>query len=407
MEDFLTELRAIEWWRCGDEELLERLGELERASRTLSAVMARVITETDARGLAGEFGYGNLPELLRDLLVITRADAKRRVERARQVAELPLVSEAADAGVLHPDHVAMIADTMAAIPEWASDEDRARTASILVEAAGSVDAWAIRRLGRSILVRLDQDGAPPNDAELAESKFAGPANEFRYAVKRSGRVAFSGEVDPETGAILTGAISALAVPQPLDVRTVAERHGDAFADLVRLVADAGSLPEEGGQKPHVTVTVSLDALREGVGTATLGDTALLTASEARRIACDSGIVPMVLGSRSEPLDIGRETRTIPAAIRKALVHRDGGCTFPGCDRPPQWTDAHHITAWADGGPTALSNLTLLCRQHHSLIHHSRWHIDMDSGTPMFIPPKFIDREQRPRVNLLRQPNRAA
>jgi hypothetical protein len=111
---------------------------------------------------------------------------------------------------------------------------------------------------------------------------------------------------------------------------------------------------------------------------------------------------MALGSRSEPLDIGRETRTIPAAIRKALVHRDGGCSFPTCDRPPQWTDAHHVTFWADGGPTAVNNLLLVCRMHHTLLHHDRWRVEMDSGVPVFIPPSFIDRSRNPRVNLLRQ-----
>jgi hypothetical protein len=175
------------------------------------------------------------------------------------------------------------------------------------------------------------------------------------------------------------------------LRSVGERQGDAFADVLRLVADAGTLPEDGGQKPHVTVTVSLDALREGVGTATLGEGVLLTAGQARRIACDAGVIPMVLGSRSEPLDVGRETRTIPAAMRKALVHRDGGCAFPTCDRPPQWTDSHHLIHWADGGPTSLDNLVLLCRGHHTLVHHSSWRIDMDSGTPRFVPPPYIGR----------------
>ena len=71
---------------------------------------------------------------------------------------------------------------------------------------------------------------------------------------------------------------------------------------------------------------------------------------------------------SQPLDVGRRTRTIPPAIRRALVVRDGGCRAGGCDRPPAWTDAHHLRHWADGGPTTLDNLVLLCRRHHRLVH---------------------------------------
>ncbi|HWE88583.1 MAG TPA: DUF222 domain-containing protein, partial [Pseudonocardiaceae bacterium] len=177
------------------------------------------------------------------------------------------------------------------------------------------------------------------------------------------------------------------------------------ADIVKLAADSGTLPEDGGEKPHLTVTIDWDTLREQTGRATLhtatpeGDSTL-TASQARRLACDSKILPMVLGSRSEPLDVGRSTRTIPTAIRKALVSRDGGCAFPDCDRPPQWTDAHHIVFVADGGPTSLDNLVLLCRSHHTLIHHSQWRIDMDDGIPVFIPPAYIDRDQTPRTNPL-------
>ncbi|HWE92191.1 MAG TPA: HNH endonuclease signature motif containing protein, partial [Pseudonocardiaceae bacterium] len=120
--------------------------------------------------------------------------------------------------------------------------------------------------------------------------------------------------------------------------------------------------------------------------------------------CDAGVTPMVLGSRSEPLDVGRTTRTIPTAIRKAVVFRDQGCSFPSCDRPARWCDVHHVEHWADGGPTELGNLTLLCRLHHTLVHHSPWRIDMDDGIPTFVPPTYIDRQQRPRTNLIHRRN---
>jgi hypothetical protein len=88
----------------------------------------------------------------------------------------------------------------------------------------------------------------------------------------------------------------------------------------------------------------------------------------------------VLGTAGEVLDLGRGSRLPSPALRRALVLRDRGCRFPGCDRPPQWTDAHHIQPWATGGPTTLPNLILLCRHHHTLVHEGGWGIRLDTAT---------------------------
>jgi hypothetical protein len=96
--------------------------------------------------------------------------------------------------------------------------------------------------------------------------------------------------------------------------------------------------------------------------------AVLGPETARRLACDASLTRVVIDPDSQPLDVGRRTRLIPPAIRTALVVRDRGCTYPGCDRGPQWTDAHHVRHWSDGGTTSLDNLVLLCRQHHRTVH---------------------------------------
>jgi len=100
------------------------------------------------------------------------------------------------------------------------------------------------------------------------------------------------------------------------------------------------------------------------------------AETARRLACDAGIIPVVLGSRGEPLDIGRLSRTVPTGMRRALELRDGGCRFPGCSRPASCSDAHHILCWARGGPTSLTNLVLLCGFHHTMVHEGQWTLTM-------------------------------
>ena len=100
------------------------------------------------------------------------------------------------------------------------------------------------------------------------------------------------------------------------------------------------------------------------------------------MACDAKVIPAVLGGASEPLDVGRATRVIPPAIRRAVVLRDRTCRFPGCDRPQAWCDAHHVLHWSDGGPTSLQNLLLLCRAHHRSVHEG-FSVEMTKTGPVF------------------------
>ena len=94
----------------------------------------------------------------------------------------------------------------------------------------------------------------------------------------------------------------------------------------------------------------------------------LSPETVRRLACDASVARVITSGRSQPLEVGRATRVVPPSMRRALVVRDSGCAFPGCDRPASWCDAHHVVHWADGGRTDLGNLVLLCRRHHRLIH---------------------------------------
>ena len=124
---------------------------------------------------------------------------------------------------------------------------------------------------------------------------------------------------------------------------------------------------------HVNVTTTLDALRDAVtGAGVLDSGGTLSAAELRRLACDAGITPLVLGGPSEVLDYGRTRRSFPQAPRRALVVRDRGCIAPGCDRAPADCDGHHQTEWDSGGPTDLDNGALLCQYHHQQIHRQGW-----------------------------------
>ena len=132
-----------------------------------------------------------------------------------------------------------------------------------------------------------------------------------------------------------------------------------------------------------TVTIDHDRLRkrlDGAGDLPEIEGVPIDPRNVRQLACDASVIPIVLGSQSEVLDVGRATRTIPTSARRALDLRDAGCTWPGCDAPPAWCDAHHIEHWAEGGPTTLDNLRLLCRRHHTATHEREHEGGTASGT---------------------------
>ena len=185
-----------------------------------------------------------------------------------------------------------------------------------------------------------------------------------------------------------------------DLRSVSERRGDAFVQILTAAANCPDAASEAGEPVTVMVTVPLAELKSGIGHGLIDGYQNLSAAQIRRLACDSKILPVVLGTNSEPLDIGRATRVVPRAIRRALINRDKGCAFPTCDKRPKWTDAHHVRHWSSGGPTSLENLALLCRNHHRVIHHSDWEIRMIQGLPWFIPPSYVDPNRAPRRNVL-------
>ena len=167
---------------------------------------------------------------------------------------------------------------------------------------------------------------------------------------------------------------------------------DALIGLCRRAKTLDLLPECHGATPRVTVTVNLeDLVREsGFGTTETGED--LTAATIRRMCCDADIIPAVLGTNSEVLDVGRTQRLVTAAIWKALVARDQHCRFNSCTRPPMMTHAHHIQHWADGGPTSLDNLILLCGHHHRFIHAGPWTIRRHGPNQFsFDPPPGVRR----------------
>ena len=126
-------------------------------------------------------------------------------------------------------------------------------------------------------------------------------------------------------------------------------------------------------KAQVYVTISFEDLANQTGAGTSLLTGQLLAPETiRRMACDATIIPIVLGTDSEILDVGRARRLFPPGILRAMWLRDKGCTIAGCTAPPHWADAHHLVHWIDGGQTSLTNGALLCGRHHTIAHQRGW-----------------------------------
>jgi hypothetical protein len=224
--------------------------------------------------------------------------------------------------------------------------------------------------------------------------------------------ALRADLDADVGASLAAMIDACSRPTAetrdlqhpdagaRDTRDPARRRADAFERILRSAAAAPDLPEHSGWRPTISVLTDYDALRAqlpGIG-GVLDDGTPLSAAGVRRLACDAGVLPVVLGTDSAVLDLGRSARLVPPGLRRALVVRDRGCAWPGCDRPPGWCDAHHILHWVDGGPTCPGNCVLLCRRHHTLAHRGDWSIRVGPLGAEFTPPRWVDPERRPRRN---------
>lgn len=126
----------------------------------------------------------------------------------------------------------------------------------------------------------------------------------------------------------------------------------------------------------------------------------LSPASLRMLACDAGVVPVVMNGAGQPLDVGRTARVVPDGMRRAVTARDRGCAHPGCGRPPSWCEVHHVEPWAQHGATEIDDLVMLCKAHHRQVHHTEWLVRIRDGLPEFVPPRWIDPTRTPRRTIL-------
>ncbi|WFF03610.1 HNH endonuclease signature motif containing protein [Micromonospora sp. WMMD964] len=390
-------------WALSERDLIAALDATHRLQQRLAAVQLAVVRELDGRGTAVAQGASSTTVWLRDRLRLDVAAARRLVGLAASVdVAPPAVREALASGVVSVEQARVIADTAATVTASAGAEVAEKAVGVLVEWAGQFDPTLLRRMGSRILdhVAPDLADAAAAAALAAEDARATRDRHLTLSAQTDGRLRLTGTLDAETAGLLRAAIDPLSAPAgPYDGRSPGQRRHDALADVCRLALRTGDLPEHGGDPAQIVVTTDYDTLTRQLGSGTLDIGVRLTPDTVRRLACDATILPAVLGGTGQVLDVGRQRRLITGPLRRALVLRDGGCAFPGCDRPPRWCAAHHIHHWSDGGPTNLDNAVLLCGHHHRHIHHREWTVRLgDDGHPEFIPPAWLDPDQLPRRN---------
>lgn len=237
----------------------------------------------------------------------------------------------------------------------------------LVEAARNLDP---RRLG--VVIAHWRHAVDP-DGFLAGANDAHERRRFDVSETFETMTVLDGQLHGDDGAMVRTAIDAYSKPLPDDTRTPTQRRADALVELARQVLNSGDAPSSGGERPHLNVHAPLETLekRSGAEAAELDWGGVISGETARRLACDAGVSRIITDGAGEPLDAGRRTRSIPSALRRAVVARDRHCVAPGCDRLPGWCEVHHRRHWIDGGPTALWNLELRCHLHHRDQHEGR------------------------------------
>jgi hypothetical protein len=170
---------------------------------------------------------------------------------------------------------------------------------------------------------------------------------------------------------------------------------DSLVELTQHALDEGRLPRRGGVRPHIAVTCTLEGLKNELGAppAEVEGTLPVSTRTLERIVCDSTISRVLLAD-SMVIDVGKATRTISGPTRRALRIRDQHCRWPGCDRPINWTNPHHIEFVSRGGMTRLSNLVSVCWFHHRLVHEGGWQVVKAGSEFRFIPPERMLRRAR-------------
>ena len=417
MRRVVTDLAQTLWAARTPGELMDTVVEIEALKSSLDALQLGVVRDLDDRDAAKVSGWASTQDFVTAVAGGHKGAGPAVVRLAGAVADQVLapVGEALADGWLSTAKAQVIERAVATLP---GDVDlRRRGVRFLLTEAAVLDASDLRKVARRLLSVVDPDGDERRD-ERALDRLERAAHRGRHlsvSDDQAGGAWIRGRCSAEDAALIKATLIPLAAPSPsarptCDPMTCAARgcrhdgrdprdHGarmlDALTEACRRLQTTDLLPETHAATPRLTVTMDLEDLRSrcGLGEAETGEQ--ISASAVRRLCCDADVIPAVLGTTSEVLDVGRTRRLVTAPLWKAVVARDGHCRFGGCTRPPVMCHAHHVEHWLDGGVTSLDNLVLLCGHHHRLVHSGPWELRRGPGGQVSIdPPAAVRRMPR-------------
>jgi hypothetical protein len=336
------------------------LDELENELATLTSHIAaatcrwlELVAELDRRGNWG-WGCGSCAEWLAWRCALLPRTAREHVRVARRLQDFPLV------------HAAFARGELSFAKVWALTRlERVECEEELLHLARALTASQLERALRAYRQVTTEQARKVQDKEHLSVYW-----------DEDGSLVVRGRLAPEDGAVFMQALD--AAHDLLRERGSAEPHPPTNAEALAVVDDLALGRQEdgrsGGERYQVVVHTDESALAaDGAGGCELDEGPAIAPETARRLACDASVV-RIRERHGKPLNVGRKTRSIPPALRRALNARDHGCRFPGCNNH-RFVDAHHVRHWAHGGETALPNLVLLCRRHHRLVHEGGYAVD--------------------------------
>ena len=408
VQQYLDEVTGGLYDGLNDADLLAELRSLETLRRRLPVADHRLITQLERRDLPAQLAAVGTAALLQAALRLSPYEAKNRIYAAHLLAPqttsageqlplLPSLAAAQEEGLVSAEQARVIARALDLLPESVDPEARRAAEQELTEAATLLRPRELGILGQRLRIELDPYGVLTSDAEHRRLRT------LAVIPRHDGSYLIHGRLTPGCGAQLVAWLSPRSAPHPLvdgvpDPRNAGQRTHDALEQLASLAVRRTELVESGAPA-QVIITMTADQLTDRTGWAETSLGQLISPSEALQLADESIVNLLVQQANGAVLAQGRTSRLASRRQTLALIARDKGCSFPDCDRPPEWTQRHHVISWADGGKTDVDNLTLVCGRHHREFEPAGWQCVMAEGLPWWIPPKWIDPQQRPRQNI--------
>ena len=321
-------------------------------------------------------GFPGVVSWLRQNCKMSGASAADRVCVGKELESLPNTAEALATGRLGFQSAAAICHLYEQAAERRDDLDE----EALVAHAEQMGVAEVRDLCRRVRYVVDPEGSE-RDEEFNFSR-----RRLHLSTLSDGMHVIDAILDPVGGAAVKAALEALASSGIRDGRKHSQRMADALVEMAHHAMDEGKLPTKRGVKAHVNLSTTLEALRGLPGAAASElESMPISQKTLERFCCDCTISRVVF-AESVPIDVGRATRAIHPATRRALRERDKHCRWHGCDRSISWTSPHHMEFWGRGGESRPANLVSLCWFHHRLVHEGGWQVVKAGEDYRFIPP---------------------